>query len=76
MLLNFAGACDCALPDVEQFRASANWQTLTVLVTGELQRRQLGRHHGARPALLLAGLLPTRPRQRPDRGFLTPGDCS
>jgi hypothetical protein len=47
MLLNFAGACDRALSHVEQFRASANWQTLAVLIVAELERRQLGRHHSA-----------------------------
>src|SRR6516165_7142165 len=47
ILLNFTGAGDAALADSEQLRASANWQTLAVLVVAELERRQLGRHHGA-----------------------------
>src|SRR5262249_24441506 len=36
MLLNFTGACNAALTDIEQFRASANWQTLAVLVVADL----------------------------------------
>ena len=47
MLLNFTSTGDCALSHVEQFRASANWQTLAVLVVAEFERSQLRRDHGA-----------------------------
>src|SRR5262249_6902213 len=48
VLLNFASTGDAAFSDVEQFRASANWQTLAVLaIAGPQQRRQLDRHQCA-----------------------------
>ena len=44
---NLPGARNCSFSYVQQVCGSANWQTLTVLVSAPFQIRQTGRHHGA-----------------------------
>src|SRR5215831_18760626 len=47
MFSDFASTGNRAFANFEEFRASANWQTLAVLIIAEFKRRQLGGHHGA-----------------------------
>ena len=41
------GARNRSFSYVQQVCGSANWQTLTALVSAPFQTRQTGRHHGA-----------------------------
>ncbi len=45
VLNNFAGAGNAALTNVEQLGASANWQTLGMLIVAALECRQLRSNH-------------------------------